>query len=260
MTRHLDHTQNRPPIRAFTLIELLVVISIIALLIAILLPALQSARTAARRMQSVSNVRQLGIGLYTYSNDNDSSLPYGRWNGPTGQAWTQSPWWGWADRIRAGYGSETGYIDDWRTFTSPGRDQEFAKNQFENRPHFTRPGYSPFIESAMPYSAEDYEPMRFGRRGNPPESKLILLVEAFDSSYWSSGNDGKTDLNVGTEGLLFSYNGGVARLYADGHASGADSTQIGWRADSARGGEWQITGADPYEEPWFSRDHGAYVW
>ncbi len=106
--------------KAFTLVELLVVIAIIGILIALLLPAVQAARAAARRMSCTNNLKQVGLGLHMY-HDTFQTLPAG-WRGfdpSSGQShWFGLPGWAWSASILP-YMEQTALQDNLVHFEHP---------------------------------------------------------------------------------------------------------------------------------------------
>lgn len=90
------------PRGAFTLIELLVVIAIIAILAALLLPALSRAKAKGKQAACINNMRQIGLAMRMYADDNEGMLPTTTHGGATNASWIYqfSGYVGNVDRIR----------------------------------------------------------------------------------------------------------------------------------------------------------------
>jgi prepilin-type N-terminal cleavage/methylation domain-containing protein/prepilin-type processing-associated H-X9-DG protein len=110
----------------FTLIELLVVIAIIALLVAILLPTLASAKAAARSSQCLSNLRQVGIGVATYTTDNKGDF-LGIYTPPSGNIWSAAL-------------QRTGYLPGIKRITVKCVDNRYTTHTYDNVAMMECPG------------------------------------------------------------------------------------------------------------------------
>lgn len=228
-------TQNK----AFTLIELLVVISIIALLIAILLPALGSARTAANKTASMSNLRQIAIATTTYAGSNRESLPYMNRAYFDGTKWRDV--WASAPNTWPGQLVTEGYMGASKVFWAPGRDTGpiDPKNPVRNPSNFFEYRYCSYGASAAALGlGEDAwlnlrdglvggnlmgKPLRLGENNAPPDASMVMFAEGGrvdfpEQGFYYAGP--KFNAQSGPDNfVMYNYQGAMPRVYVDGHGN-----------------------------------------
>lgn len=212
----------------FTLVELLVVIAIIGVLVALLLPAVQSARAAAKRMECANNMRQIGLGVHQFADVHKGRFP-GIWHeADKAKSWifTLAPYMENVDAIRLCP------EDLKRVERRSGAATSYVMNGYLRRATQTE-------KDVYPETVSDFSPELYDL---PETHGTIMLFEAADTvsvsihfdhvhawQWFTSDKQTSEDRlkAIEFEVAIDRHSGTVANyLYADGHVEAIAAEQI----------------------------------